>query len=56
MLSWLGYMKHGQPQQRVMGLKMPAPNLQPGFEKQARAFADGVADQVFGPAAAVAKV
>ena len=36
MLSWLGYMKNGQPQQRVMGLKMPAPNCQPDFEEQAK--------------------
>lgn len=40
MLSWLGYMKHGEPQQRVMGLKMPPPNLQPGFEDQAKTFVD----------------
>ena len=42
MLSWLGYMKHGEPQQRVMGLKMPPPNLQPDFEEQANAFVDGL--------------
>jgi flavodoxin len=42
MLSWLGYMKHGQPQQRVMGLKMPPPNLKPDFEEQANAFVDGL--------------
>ena len=29
MLSWLGYMKHGEPQERVFGLKMPPPNLKP---------------------------
>src|SRR5207247_7394462 len=29
MLSWLGYMKHGEAQERVMGLKMPPPNLKP---------------------------
>ena len=28
MLAWLGYMKHGEPQKRVMGLKMYPPNLQ----------------------------
>ena len=46
MLSWLGYMRHGEPQQRVMGLRMPPPNLKPDFEEQARAFAEGVADEV----------
>jgi flavodoxin len=44
MLSWLGYMKHGEPQERVMGLKMPPPNLKPDFEEQARTFVDGVVD------------
>jgi len=48
MLSWLGYMKHGEPQERVAGLKMPPPNLKPDFEQQARTFVDGVADEVFG--------
>jgi flavodoxin len=48
MLSWLGYMKHGEPQERVMGMKMPAPNLKPDYEEQARSFIDGVADQTFG--------
>jgi flavodoxin len=55
MLSWLGYMKHGEPQQRVMGLKMPPPNLKPDFEEHARAFADGVATEVFRPPAVVAE-
>jgi len=54
MLAWLGYMKHGEPQERVMGLKMYPPNLKPDFEEQARTFVDGVADQVFGPVTAVA--
>ena len=46
MLAWLGYMKHGEPQKRVMGLKMYPPNLQPDFEEQSRAFADGLVDTV----------
>ncbi|HEX4734359.1 MAG TPA: hypothetical protein VH247_08095 [Thermoleophilaceae bacterium] len=46
MLSWLGYMKHGEAQERVMGLKMPAPNLQPDFEAQAKTFAASLADSV----------
>jgi menaquinone-dependent protoporphyrinogen IX oxidase len=51
MLSWLGYMKHGEPQERVMLLKMPPPNLQPDFEEQARSVVDGVADKALGPVA-----
>ena len=55
MLSWLGYMKHGEPQARVMGLKMPPPNLQPDFDTQARSFVDGVVDVALGqPAGAAA--
>ncbi len=46
MLSWLGYMKHGQPQERVMGLKMPPPNLKPDYEEQARGFVEGLVDSV----------
>ncbi|MGZ4422487.1 MAG: flavodoxin family protein [Gaiellaceae bacterium] len=46
MLSWLGYMKHGEPQERVMGLKMPPPNLKPDFEEQARSFVDALVDGV----------
>lgn len=52
MLSWLGYMKHGEAQSRVLGLKMPPPNLQPDFEQQAKTFADGLVDKVLQPAAA----
>ena len=48
MLSWLGYMKHGEPQARVFGLKMPPPNLKPDYEEQARGFVDGVLDRVNG--------
>ena len=47
--SWLGYMKHGEPQERVMGLKMPPPNLKPDFEEQAQAFVDGLVDTVLRP-------
>ncbi len=46
MLSWLGYMKHGEPQARVFGLGMPPPNLKPDFEDQARSFVDRVVDEV----------
>lgn len=53
MLSWLGYMKHGEPQDRVLGLKMPPPNLKPDYEEQAKNFVDGVLDSMLaGPAIA----
>jgi len=56
MLSWLGYMKHGEPQARVFGLSMPPPNLKPDFEDQARSFVDGVVDAVLNqPVAASAE-
>jgi hypothetical protein len=48
MLSWLGYMKHGEPQERVLGMSMPPPNLKPDFDEQARHFVDRVVDDVFG--------
>ena len=46
MLSWLGYMKHGEPQERVLGLKLPPPNLKPDFEEHARSFITSVLDRV----------
>ncbi len=52
MLSWLGYMKHGEAHERALGLTMPRPNLQPDFEDQANAFADGLVDRVLQPVAA----
>ena len=45
MLSWLGWIKHGEPQERVFGMKMPPPNLQPDFPEQAKSFIDRVADR-----------
>ena len=50
MLSWLGYMKHGEPQKRVFRLKMPPPNLKPDFEEQAKEFVDGLVDGLRQPA------
>jgi flavodoxin len=49
MLSWLGYMKHGEPQEHAMGLTMPPPNLQRDFEEQARTFAAGLVESVLQP-------
>ena len=48
MLAWLGYMKHGEPQERVFGLKMYPPNLDSDYEEQAAGFVNGVVDEVFG--------
>ncbi len=56
MLSWLGYMKHGEPQARVLGLKMPPPNLRSDFEEQARQFVDSVIDQASAGEAATNEV
>jgi hypothetical protein len=47
MLSWLGYMKHGEPQARTLGMSMPPPNLKPDFDDQARCFVDRIVDEVF---------
>ena len=46
MLGWLGYMKHGEPQERVFGLKMYPPNLKPDYEEQATLFVDTLVDTV----------
>jgi hypothetical protein len=46
MLSWLAFMKHGEPRRRFLGVKLPPPNLRPDYEQQARAFVDGLADGV----------
>jgi hypothetical protein len=54
MLSWLGYMKHGEAQARVMGLQMPPPNLKPDYTDQAGAFVDGLVDGVLRRPAAAA--
>ena len=52
MLSWLGYMKHGAPQERALGLTLPPPNLQPDFEEQAKTFVAGLVESVLQPVAA----
>ena len=54
MLSWLGYMKHGEPQERVMGIRMPPPNLKPDFEEQAERFIEGAVYQTLGQPAGAA--
>jgi menaquinone-dependent protoporphyrinogen IX oxidase len=55
MLSWLGYMKHGEPQDRSMGMTLPPPNLRSDFEQQAKHFADRLADSVLQPPATTAE-
>ena len=45
MLSWLAYMRRGEPRERVLGVPMPPPNLKPDFEQRARDFVDQVAAQ-----------
>ena len=45
MLSWLGWIKHGEAQKRVLGMGMPPPNLQPDFEEQGKRFIEEVADR-----------
>ncbi len=52
MASWLSWMKHGEVRDRAFGLKCPPPNLQPGFEREAKAYIDGVADRALGASAA----
>ena len=54
MLSWLAYMRNGEPRKRVLGLKMPPPNLKPDFERQARSFVDTVAGEHASPSPAAA--
>jgi hypothetical protein len=46
MLSWLSFMRNGEPKARFLGMRMPPPNLRPDYEEQARAFVDGLADGV----------
>ena len=54
MLSWLAYMKHAEARKRVFGMTMPPPNLQPGYEEQARSFIIGVVDRIPGRPAGLA--
>jgi flavodoxin len=52
MLSWLSWMKHAEVRERVFGLEVPPPNLQPSFEQEAATYIDGVADRALGASAA----
>lgn len=48
MLSWLAYMKRGEPRERILGVRMPAPNLKLDFDQQARSFIERVIDRAGG--------
>ncbi len=50
MTSWLAFMFFGSSRERILGIKLPPPNLQPGYEEQAKRFIDSVADRVFAAA------
>ena len=53
MASWLVFMRKNEPRRRYLGVPLPRPNLKEDFAEQARTFADGLYDKVFGqPAAA----
>jgi hypothetical protein len=47
MWSWLAYMRHNAGKKRSLGVRLPKPNLQVGFEEQATSFINGLADKVF---------
>ena len=51
MWSWLAFMRHDEARERSFGVKMPRPNLQADYERQAVGFIDGVADVVLAAAA-----
>jgi hypothetical protein len=44
LLALLSYLGKGENVERYLGVKIPASNLQPGYQEQARAFANELAD------------
>jgi hypothetical protein len=44
MMALMGYLGTGVAQERYLGVKLPPPNLQPGFAGEAQAFAGELAD------------
>jgi hypothetical protein len=44
LLALLSYLGKGENLERYLGIKIPASNLQPGYQEQARAFANELAD------------
>jgi hypothetical protein len=51
MASWLTFMFFGGPKERLLGIRLPTPNLKPDFAEQARTFINGVADRALGQTA-----
>lgn len=45
MWSWLAFMRADKVKERSLGYRLPRPNLRLGYEKQATAFINGVADK-----------
>jgi hypothetical protein len=45
MWSWLVFMRHNEPKERSLGLRLPKPNLKVDFEGQAATFISAVADK-----------
>jgi hypothetical protein len=41
----------GGPKERLLGIRLPTPNLKPDFAEQARTFINGVADRALGQTA-----
>jgi len=42
----ISYMQTGETREKVIGIKVPPSNLQPGFDEQARAFARGLVEKL----------
>ena len=51
LLSLLSYLGKGEDCDRYLGVRIPPTNLQADYPAQARAFANGLADQLFAPEA-----
>ena len=45
-LAMISYMQTGETREKVIGIKVPPSNLQPGFDEQARAFARGLVEML----------
>ena len=48
LMSLISYLGTGENRERSLGIKIPAANLQPDYRRQARAFANELADSVGG--------
>jgi len=45
-LAMISYMQTGETREKVIGIKVPPSNLQPGFDEQARTFAGGLVEKL----------